>query len=264
MDEELKEKFISKTLLSLEKLQELHKQIKDIDVSVSKLYPVTLVEDNTFFVFDLNESGEKYEYKLESPTPMPIPKGVLAAFPLDFYYGKSSAIISDEAFNSLEGYIFIFHEFVHCFQWENGERDIRATLEIERKYKEENNYMWEINHPFPYEDLYFVSKSIELDEYLDQENFYGVTGYYRQMRDRLNKLDYEYMIWQEWKEGFARYVENLIRNRVGLNPNTTKLKLKLDRISFYEIGSKYIYLLIKNNPDLNNDISGLYYKMFNI
>ncbi len=264
MDKKLKEKFIFNTLLSLEKLQQLHKQVKDIDISVSNLYPVTLVEDNTFFVFDLNESGEKYEYKLESPTSMPIPKGVLAAFPLDFYHGKSSAIISDEAFNSLEGYIFIFHEFVHCFQWENGERDIRANLEIERKYKEGNNYMWEINHPFPYEDLVFVNKSIELEDYLEQENLDGVISYYRQMRDRLNKLDYEYMIWQEWKEGFARYIENLMRNRVGLKPNTSKLQPKFNRISFYEIGSKYIYLLIKNNPHLRNDIRGLYCKMFNV
>lgn len=264
MNEGLKEKFISKTLLSLEKLLELHKQIKDIDISVSKLYPVTLVEDNTFFVFDLNESGEKYEYKLESPTPMQMPKGILAAFPLDFYYDKPSAIISDQAFNDLQGYIFIFHEFVHCFQWENGERDIRASLEIERKYKKKNNYMWELNHPFPYEDSYFTSRTIELYKYLKRENLGGAIDYYKQMKERLNKLDYEYMIWQEWKEGFARYIENLIRIRFSLEPNTAKSLVKFDRISFYEIGSRYIYLLIKKNPELKNNIRGLYYKMFNI
>ena len=71
-----KEKFIYNTLLNLEKLQELHKEIKDIDISVSELHPVTLVEDNTLFIFDLNESGDKYEYKLESPALMPMPKDV--------------------------------------------------------------------------------------------------------------------------------------------------------------------------------------------
>jgi hypothetical protein len=263
MVKELKEEFIFKTLLSLEKLQQLHIQIKDVDISVSKLYPVTLVEDNTFFVFDLDESGEKYEFKLEWPTPMPIPKGVLAAFPLDFYNEKPSAIISDKAFNSLEGYIFIFHEFVHCYQWENGERDIRKALEIEKKYKEENNYMWEINHPFPYEDQFFVNKSIELETFLGQENVDGVISCYRQMRERLNKHDYEYMIWQEWKEGFARYIENLIRGRVGLKLNVSKDQHKYNRSSFYELGCKYIYLLIKKHPHLRNDIKGLYYKMYN-
>lgn len=262
MDKRLKEGFILKTLLSLEKLQQLHKQIKDIDLSVSKLYPVTLVEDNTFFVFDLNESCEKYEYKLESPTSMPIPKSILAAFTLDFYHEKPSAIISDEAFNSPEGLIFIFHEFVHCFQLENGERDIRDTLEIERKYKEEDNYMWEINHPFPYEDCDFVNKSIELEDYFKEESFNGVLSYHRQMKNELSKMDYEYMLWQEWKEGFARYIENLIRNRVGIEANITKLEPKFNRVSFYEIGSKYIYLLIKNNPHLRNDLRGLYCKMF--
>lgn len=30
---------------------------------------------------------------------------------------------------------------------------------------------------------------------------------------------YEYMVWQEWKEGFARVIENRIRDRLGLPQN---------------------------------------------
>lgn len=262
MDKNLKCQFILKTLSSLEKIQQLHKQIKGIDISVSHLHPVTLVEDNTLFVFDINESGEKYEYKLESPAP--IPKGGLAAFPLDFYHGKSSAIISDAAFNSFEGYVFIFHEFVHCFQWENGEREIRTTLQIERKYRDENNYAWEITHPFPYENSVFINNTIELETYLEKEYYNNVFHYHNQMKKCLDKIDFEYMIWQEWKEGFARYIENLIRNRVGIKINTSKLLPQFNRVSFYEMGSKYIYLLIKNNPYLKNDIRELYYKMLNV
>lgn len=258
-----KEKFIYNTLLNLERLQEFHKEIKDIDISVSELHPVTLVEDNTFFIFDLNESGEKYEYKLESPTPMPMPKGVLASFPLDCYHEKSSAIISSSAFDSMEGYIFIFHEFVHCFQWENVERDIRATLEIERKNREINNYMWELTHPFPYEDPDFINETIELDSLFDNEDISGVFNYYSNMKNYLSKIDYEYMIWQQWKEGFARYIENLLRNRVDLRPNISKLKPIFTRVSFYDMGSKYINLLIKDNPAFKSDIKGLYNKMFN-
>lgn len=258
-----KEKFIYNTLLNLEKLQQLHKEIKDIDISVSELHPVTLVEYNTFFIFDLNESGDKYEYKLESPAPMPMPKDVLASFTLDCYNEKSSAIISSSAFNSIEGYIFIFHEFVHCFQWENGEGKIRSTLEIERKNKEANNYMWELNHPFPYNDSVFISKTMELDSLFDNEDVSGILNYYRNMKDYLDKLDYEYMIWQQWKEGFARYIENIMRNRVGIKPNLSKLQPQFSRVSFYDMGSRYIDLLIKDKPALKTDIKGLYNKMFN-
>lgn len=261
MNEGAKREFISKTLLSLGKVLELHESIKDLDISLAKLYPVTLVEDNKFFVFDLDESGKKYEYKIEAPTPMQVPKGVLAAFPLDFYHGKASAVISDQAFKDLEGYAFIFHEFVHCFQWENGEKEIRASLEIERKYKKENKHMWEINHPFPYDDPYFIRKTDELFDHFRQGKLEGALDYHSLMGDRLENLDYEYMIWQEWKEGFARYVENLIRDRLDLKPNRRETIVKFDRASFYEIGSRYIDLLIRENPHLKNDIEGLYYKM---
>jgi len=36
------------------------------------------------------------------------------------------------------------------------------------------------------------------------------------MRKYLKNHDYEYMIWQQWKEGFARYIENKIRNTLNV------------------------------------------------
>lgn len=70
MNREEKKQFIAKQVTSLSKIHELHKQLKDIDGSLSQLYPVTIVEDDTFFVFDLDVTGKKYELKLEHPTPM--------------------------------------------------------------------------------------------------------------------------------------------------------------------------------------------------
>lgn len=53
------------------------------------------------------------------------------------------------------------------------------------------------------------------------------------------------MIWEEWKEVFARYIENLIRDRIGINIDTNKLQAPFNRVCFYEIGSKYkTYYLI--------------------
>ncbi|MCB2289711.1 hypothetical protein LGK97_08030 [Clostridium sp. CS001] len=264
MNNEEKNKFLAKQVISLSKVNELHKQLKDIDGSLSKLYPITIVEDDTFFVFDLDVTGEKYEFKLEYPTPMQISKGVLAAFQLEFYNMKSSAIVSDDVFDSLEGYVFIFHEFVHCFQCENCESELRETLEIERKSRKENNFMWEINYSFPYENPIFIEKTMELDNYFNTRDYNRVSNYHKEIRGYLNKIDFEYMVWQEWKEGFARYIENLIRDRLGINRNTNKLQKPFDRVCFYEIGSKYIDLLIDVNAELKYNIKDLYYKMANL
>ena len=261
MIKEEKSQFIAKQLTSLAKIHELHKQLKDIDVSLLKLYPVTIVEDDTFFVFDLDVTGEKYEFKLEYPTPIQIPKRVLAAFSLDFYNMKSSAIVSEEVFDTIQGYVFIFHEFVHCFQSENYEEEIRVSLEIERKSKEENNYMWEITHPFPYENPIFIEKVTEVENYFNTKDYKGVLNYHKQMRGCLSNIDFEYMIWQEWKEGYARYIENIIRARLGIAINTNKLQAPFDRVCFYEIGSKYIDLLVNGNANLKSNIKDLYYRM---
>jgi len=262
MNREEKEQFITKQLTSLSKIHELHKELKNINGALEQLYPVTIVEEDTFFVFDLNETKENYELKLEYPTPMQIPKGVLASFPLDFYNMKSSAIVSEDAFTSIEGYVFIFHEFVHCYQWETCEKELRKNLEIERKAREENNFMWEMTHSFPYEDPVLIEKIMELDSYFDTRDYNRVLDCYNDLRKYLNKIDFEYMMWQEWKEGFARYIENLIRDNIGIKRNTKKLQTSFDRGCFYEIGSKYIDLLVKMNIELKGNIKDLFYRMF--
>jgi len=152
MEKGEKSQFIESLLTSLRKIPELHKQLKGIDKSLERLYPVTIVEDGIFFVFDLDSKSENYELKLEYPTPMKMPSNILAAFTLDFYNMKPSAVVSKGVFDNLEGYAFIFHEFVHCYQWEKCEYEIRKNLEIEKISKAENNFMWEITHPFPYKD----------------------------------------------------------------------------------------------------------------
>jgi hypothetical protein len=84
------------------------------------------------------------------------------------------------------------------------------------------------------------------------------------MKEHLNQFDFEYMMWQQWKEGFARYIENLIRSRMGLGINDKELKPTFDRVSFYCIGSKTIDILIDKNSELNGNLEGLFYKMFDL
>ena len=54
---EEKKRFIDKQIHSLSQINELHKRLKDIDDSFAKLYPITIVNDDVFFVFDLNETA---------------------------------------------------------------------------------------------------------------------------------------------------------------------------------------------------------------
>jgi hypothetical protein len=259
VDNEWKKAFIERQLVSLEQIVELHKQIKDIDRSIEKLQPVAVIENNFYFVFDLDQSGENYEYKMEYPFDGGDSEGILAAFPLGFYENeKTAAVITEKAFETLEGRVFIFHEFVHCFQWnEAGVGDRRQTLAIAREAWEKRDFMWELNHPFPYTSDFFINKTGELDK------GYDIGKYQKEIKAELNEKDFEYMIWQEFQEGYARYIENLIRERVGLNKNSNPLTPPFERHILYEIGSRYITTLIQNDSGLKGNLAALFQKMIN-
>lgn len=262
MNQQEKEQFIAKQLISLRKINELHEQLKDIDISLEKKYPVIIVEENTYFIFDLDSSGENYEFKFDNPTHREFPKGLLSAFPVECYGEQTCAVITKEAFNSLDGYISIFHEFIHCYQNRNCSEELSKTLEIKAKAIKENNYMWELNHPFPYENSTFIKKTKALYNYFNAKDYNDALNYYKEMKIYLRKIDFEYMIWQQWVEGFARYIENLMRDRVGINRNINKLEPPYDRVIFYELGSRYIDLLLTEHINLKGNIRDLYYKMY--
>jgi hypothetical protein len=247
--------FIEKQLVSLEQICALHKEIKDIHRSLEKLRPVAVVENNVYFVFDLDQSREKYEFKMEYPYEGGISEGIRAAYVLEFYGMKAAAIISEDAFETVEGRSEVFHEFVHCFQWDEGEQDIRQTLAIAREAWEKKDFMWELNHPFPYTSENFINKTRELD------NGYDIETYHTEMKAELNEQDFEYMIWQEWKEGYARYIENQIRERLGVNKQNTILDPPFERHIFYEIGSRYIETLTRNDSELKGSLEALFQKM---
>jgi hypothetical protein len=257
MSNEGKREFIARQLVSLEQIGELHKEIKDIDRSLEKLHPVAVIENGVYFLFDLDQSGEKYEFKMEYPYDGGDGTGLRAAYNLEFYEGRVAAVISKEAFETAGGQAQIFHEFVHCFQAGEGEWDLKMTLAIAREAWEKRDFMWELNHPFPYTSENFINKTRELD------NGYDIGKYHREMKLELSEKDFEYMIWQEWKEGYARYIENLIRERFGLQKNSTLLTPPFERHIFYEIGSRHIEALIRNDSGLKGDIKALFQKMVN-
>jgi len=255
MDNEKRTKFIERQLISIKQILKTYEKINKLDKSLEHLYPIAIVEDNDFFVFDLNISGKQYEYKTNFPSQMNLPNEILAAFPLEGYEGKMAAVVTHKAFDNIEGIVFIFHEFVHCFQYYHYEMKIKETLTIAQEAEKKHDYMWELNYPFPYNNEEFIRKTIELN------NEYDIRKYHIEMKTILNEKEFEYMIWQEWKEGYARYIENMIREKIDIKRNSKILKPPFDRVCFYEIGSKYIETLIKRNTELKNNLEKIFYEI---
>lgn len=244
----------------LSKVLEIQSRVRNIHPLFNDFYPVAVVSDNTFEIFDVRPDKGAYEYIKSEPCPFPLPEGVRAAFPLECYDGKISAVISPDAFDTLEGYIIVLHEFVHCAQFNDCEISLKEQLNIYRHYKKINDYAWEINHPFPYTDQsftdlfgrYMSSLANGDDEALNRR---------MEFRQIMNETDCEYFLWQEWKEGFAKFLENKMRNFLGVEENHFGSEPPYGRISFYESGSRFISLLDKLNPSITNDMDSLYSEM---
>lgn len=247
----------------LQKIFEVQNKIKDIHPFLEKVFPIAIVRDNYFFVFDADSSGKRYVFVKESPTPMPVPKGVRAAFPLECYEGKIACIISGEIFESLEGYATIFHEFMHCHQWQICEPKLKQKLGVAQKALANKDYMWELNYSFPYDNSKFTETYSLFLKALGENNPDEVFKYRNQLKQILSKDEFEYMVWQEWKEGFARFVENQIRDRLGLKENHYGIEKPFHRISFYEGGARFIEFWGKQEPKLLVEIEELFNKMLN-
>lgn len=243
--------FVENQLRFLEKFCELHNRVKGLCESLYEIQPIAVVKDNNFFLF-VQRNG-KYEFMTEHPTPFPIDFEILAAFPLEFYSNKTAAIITENTLKNPSEHIWILHEFVHCFQGDTCEQQLKNSLKIAKQQIAAGNFQWEINYPFPYGDDFFIRLTEELES---GGNF---TGYHDKLRGYLAETDFEYLIWQEWKEGFARYIENLVRRELELELNSGELSKPFSRVSFYEIGSRYISALIDKDASLMRDL----HKLFN-
>ena len=98
---------------------------------------------------------------------------------------------------------------------------------------------------------------------LEENNPDEVFKYRIQLKQILSKDDFEYMVWQEWKEGFARFIENQIRGRLGLKENHYGIEKPFHRISFYVGGARFIVFLSKQEPKLLVEIEKLFNTMLN-
>lgn len=246
---------------NLQKIFEIQKKIERIHPFLKKLYPVAIVEGDLFYVFDLDPSKRRYVLAKMAKPAMIVPEGIRAAFPLDFYENKMACVVSGDVFDDLSGYVMIFHEFVHCAQADCCEHKLKSGLSVAQQAQAANDYMWELNFPFPYEDSDFseiyslflaAASEGEADKVLRCRTF---------LREVLNTPDYEYMVWEEWKEGFARLIENRIKKKLELEENHGGIDPPYNRVTFYEGGARYISILFEKDNSLEKDIEALFFRM---
>ena len=83
----------------------------------------------------------------------------------------------------------------------------------------------------------------------------------RKLKEYLSRKDYEYMVWQEWKEGFARYIENIIRGVLQLKENNSGREKPFTRITFYTGGEKMVKWLQSRDPGIILNIEKLFWKI---
>jgi hypothetical protein len=170
-------------------------------------------------------------------------------------------VVTGEVFDDLAGYVTIFHEFIHCAQMATCEPKLKAQLSIAREAEAAGDYMWELEHPFPYADRQFEEiYGLYLDRAAAGDRD-AVSRCRAFLKEVLNSKDYEYMVWQEWKEGFARYIENKLRRKLELEERRGPLTPPFDRVTFYTGGDLLISLLVEGDEDLEEDIEALFQRM---
>ncbi|MBD3921403.1 hypothetical protein H8B09_21720 [Paenibacillus sp. PR3] len=249
----------------LDKLQaivELQAMIKGAHMLFDEHYPIAIYEpDNQILIYDFDKDADGYQLVGVEPDTMGLFSGVRAAFPLPCYDNRACVVVSGEVFDSIWEQVIVFHEMVHCYQFNTSELELRANLEIERTSVNTNNYYWELHYPFPYDDENVVALINQLLSKLAVSELDSVFEIRNELRRYLNTEQYEYMVWQEWKEGFARFVENKIKKQLNLEEQHAGSVIPYSRLTFYETGARLIECIINDYPECIRDSKKLFHIM---
>jgi len=235
---------------ALRKLFSVRQQARGVHPLFDRLFPIAIVENGRFHVFEPDEATSRYRLVRVAPAPFPVPVGLRASMPLDFYGNRATCCVTGEVFDEPDGYVMVLHEFVHCHQWETSERELKETLGIHQEAMKRNDFMWELQHPFPYTDEAFVSAYGELLDALGRNDARRADQLRARLKSGLARIDWEYMTWQEWKEGLARYLENLLRQQFGCQGNLGGLARPFSRVTFYAGGERLIRSYARADPKI--------------
>lgn len=240
------------------KLIPIHQQVAGFNPALSQLYPVVIVEGERMLIYDCLDDRGRYQFIKRISAPMPIPKGLRAAFQLEELGGRIACVVTPDVFDTMEGYVTILHEFVHCYQYETCEQDLKIKLDVARQAQEVGDVMWEIEHPFPYQAEAFIRAYGGFLDAIAGAHHADILQARKALRSYLGLHDFEYMVWQEWKEGFARWVENCVQQKLDLEENRGGREPPFSRVTFYFGGATYIDFLQTREPHLVNDLGALF------
>jgi len=245
----------------INQLLPLHQRVAGFNPALSRLYPIAIIEGEEFLIYDYVDSFVGYQFQKKAPLPMPVPEGVRAAFPLEAYGGRIACVVTPEIFDTLKGYVTILHEFVHCYQFETCEQALKIKLDIARQAQEKGDFMWEIQHPFPYQAGNFTRVYQMFLIALNKGSMADVLAVRKELRSYLGRHDFEYMLWQEWKEGFARWIENRVQELLGLDLNLRGLLPPFSRVTFYAGGAQLVNFLHVQDSSVVNNLEQLFHRM---
>jgi hypothetical protein len=248
---------------SLQYLVEMQKNIRWIHPFLDEFHPIVFAESGYLYIFDYDTLSGKYDFVKKELAPFPLPEKVKASFPLSVYDSKPCCIVTKDIFDTKAGYVTIFHEFMHCQQFLTCELKLKKDLKIAQEAAKRSDYSWEINYSFPYSDSLFVEYYSGFMAALKNQDKAVIIEYCRKLKQHLSQVDFEYLVWLEWKEGFARLIENRIQSYLGIDVNQYGKDKPYNRVTFYCGGSRFIYYLIQTEPELYTDIDALFVKMLN-
>ena len=240
------------------------REVKDIHPFLDTVFPVALAERDQLCVYDTVQEDDQYHLVKRAPAPGHLPRQVRAAFPLACYNDRMACVVTEDVFASDAGYVTIFHEFVHCQQAATCERKLKGGLGVARKAMAEGNVSWELDHAFPYGEDRFVTDYDQFLKAAEAGDLDEVLRIRKHLSAIMSEADYEYMVWQEWKEGFARFLENKMRERKGLERIGAENGPPYSRVLFYHGGAAFIEVLSNNDAALLGDVEELFNRMFDI
>ncbi|NMO98182.1 hypothetical protein [Paenibacillus lemnae] len=242
-----------------ESLLNLQNEVEEIHPLLTEHYPIAIVEDEHFYIYEYQEAG--YRLTHIEPDTMNIPIGVRAAFPLECMQYQAVVVVTGEVFDTVKELIVVFHEFVHCYQYHTCEMDLRKQIELAKRSLNSESYSWELDYPFPYTNNQYIQLTKTLLESIEKKDLKQIGAARRKLKECLTSEQVEYMVWQEWKEGFARYIENRLNAQLGINQNHWGKEEPYGRPTFYEVGSRLIDLIVKASPSSLYRIDELYYAL---
>ncbi|HKJ68258.1 MAG TPA: hypothetical protein VKA68_09915 [bacterium] len=245
-------------------LQEFEAQARSVTAIhpiLSTRPPIAFAHQDRLYLFDHDSSHQSYRFVRTVPPPFPLPEGICASFPLSAYDNRPTSIVTPDILDSQSGYATLLHEFVHCEQARTVKQTLKSGLKVYKDARANQQYSWELNHPSPYDDSQFVRDYTDLLTALRKKDAHQIRRIRNRLYEHLDRVDYEYMLWQEWKEGFARYLENKVRRAWDLDGHTGKTGPPFTRVTVYTGGVRFIEFLTGQDPSLETAPERLFHTM---